>query len=204
MKSADQRKVVAIFDFDGTLTRTDTFRDILSWQFGPSRLMAGLLVTSPLIASYVFGFKANDVPKRALFKMLFKGWKTERFRQVCTEYATQRLPFLLRPSAMERVKWHHERGHRLMIVSASLTEWISPWALKSGFSGVVAAGAESWEGVLSGNFDGLCAYGSQKVNALNRLGVNSDEYFIYAYGDSRGDRELLDWADEAHYRAFND
>ena len=39
--------------------------------------------------------------------------------------------------------------------------------------------------------------------ALPELRQHRDECFVVAYGDSRGDREMLDFADEGHYKPFD-
>lgn len=31
---------------------------------------------------------------------------------------------------------------------------------------------------------------------------NRSEYYLIAFGDSRGDKELLEYADEGHYKPF--
>ncbi len=127
-----------------------------------------MLLTSPLIALYVMRLARNDVPKEALFYLLFRRWKSEDFQALCVRYAEQRLPALVRNKAIERISWHRAQGHLLVIASASLAEWIEPWATKNGFTHVAATHADVHKGMLSGRFARDCVYGQEKVERLIR------------------------------------
>jgi phosphoserine phosphatase len=45
-------------------------------------------------------------------------------------------------------------------------------------------------------------YGEEKVNRLKSLYPNRQDYHLTAFGDSRGDKELLAFADESHFKPF--
>ena len=59
---------------------------------------------------------------------------------------------------------------------------------------------------LTGRFLSNNCYGAEKVERLCKLlpelRTHRSDYFIEAFGDSRGDRELLAFADKAHYKPF--
>jgi phosphoserine phosphatase len=58
------------------------------------------------------------------------------------------------------------------------------------------------DGILTGQLATKNCYGSEKVRRIREI-YNIDECeHIYAYGDSRGDKELLDFADESFYQFF--
>lgn len=46
-------------------------------------------------------------------------------------------------------------------------------------------------GILTGRFLSANCYGQEKVNRLLEKEPERDSYILYAYGDSRRDRELL-------------
>lgn len=193
---------VAVFDFDGTITTIDTFRDFIDWHRGPWRLWSGLLATSPLIVLYVLGIIGNSAPKQALFKLLYRNYPAVAFRTACEEYARLRLPDLIRPKALAKIRHHQGLGHRLIIASASLTDWIEPWASGVGFEHVIATHVVILGDRLTGDFAGVCCYGPLKVSSLKELGISRDNSTLYAYGDSKGDKDLLAIADHASYREF--
>ena len=61
---------------------------------------------------------------------------------------------------------------------------------------------EEKDGLLTGRFLTKNCYGEEKVNRLLKKYPNRKDYHLMAYGDSQGDKELLAFADEAHYKPF--
>ncbi|MGB7414865.1 MAG: haloacid dehalogenase-like hydrolase, partial [Thermosynechococcaceae cyanobacterium] len=57
-------------------------------------------------------------------------------------------------------------------------------------------------GYLTGRIQGQNCYGPEKVKRLQGLLGNLEHFCIYAYGDSRGDQELLATATFPYYRKF--
>jgi phosphoserine phosphatase len=58
------------------------------------------------------------------------------------------------------------------------------------------------DGVLTGRFLTKNCFGKEKVARLRTLYPNRRAIELTAYGDSRGDREMLDYANEGYYRPF--
>ena len=195
---------LAVFDFDGTITLSDTFNDFNIWRFGRLPFYMAMLIASPLITLYLLGMVKNDIPKAFLFRLFFKGLKNDSFEQSCKIYASTRLNILIRENAISRIEWHAKQGHILIINSASITNWISPWANEKGFSNVIATNVEVQRGVLTGKFSTSCCYGMEKLLRLRAL-YPSDSYAkMYVYGDSRGDKEILSVADFPAFRVFHE
>jgi phosphatidylglycerophosphatase C len=197
-----ERSTVAVFDFDGTITTVDTFRDFITWHLGPFHFWISMLATSPLIALYAIGIVGNSIPKHAIFKLLYRNYPAAAFRTACEDYALRRLPSLIRPKALAKIRHHLSENHRLFIASASLTDWIEPWASGVGFERVIATRALILNDKLTGDFSDVCCYGQLKVVRLKEFGIPLENSTLYAYGDSKGDRELLAIADHAFYREF--
>jgi HAD superfamily hydrolase (TIGR01490 family) len=110
---------------------------------------------------------------------------------------------ILRPKAMEALKLHKKNGDKIVIISASIENWIKPWAEKADVHTLLATKIEKNESdVLTGRFLTKNCYGREKVNRLLAEFPNRSEYRLVAYGDSRGDRELIDFADEGYYNKF--
>jgi phosphatidylglycerophosphatase C len=95
---------------------------------------------------------------------------------------------------------HKAHGDRVIIVSASLSSYVSCFAsfLETEF---LATELESDGSVLTGRVHGENVRGNEKVmkleTFLSRVGYERSEVFVTAYGDSAGDREMLTWADQA-------
>lgn len=101
---------------------------------------------------------------------------------------------------MQRLTWHKQQGHRCVVVSASLELYLRPWALKSDFSDILGSRLESIDsGLPSGKLLGEYCFGPEKTRRLEALLGPRDGCTRYAYGDSRGDKELLSASDFLFY-----
>ena len=199
---AETINVIAAFDLDGTLTERDTFTDLVVHTFGYSRLVAGFFANTPVLLKYLFKIASGQSAKEALFAYYFKGWRVEDFDGRCKAYSQSRLPRLMKGEALSRCDWHRQQGHRLVCISASIRNWIAPWALDHGFAQVIATEAETDGGVVTGRFNGKNCHGPEKVRRFLELFPERDRYTLFAYGDSRGDEALLSFADYAYFRRF--
>ncbi|HEY0665426.1 MAG TPA: HAD family hydrolase [Gallionella sp.] len=195
------KPIVAAFDFDGTLTRRETLLAFLLHTLGPLRVARDGLMLSPTLAGYGLGLIPNDVAKQRVFVRCLGGMRIDELRRQGERFAETTLPGLLRPAAMRRLDWHKRQGHRCVVISASVDLYIRPWAIKAGFDDVLATHLEVCaDGTTSGMLEGENCYGIEKVRRLEGLLGARDGYTLYAYGDSRGDRELLASADHGYYR----
>jgi phosphatidylglycerophosphatase C len=194
---------VAVFDFDGTITRGDSTTAFCRAEF-PGRLLPAVVRAAPWLAGYALHLVGRQRTKEALLMTLLGGREEPEVRRRAADWATRRLPGMVRPGALERLRWHQSRGHRVLLASASLELLLEPWALTTGVDDVLATRLEMVEGRLTGRLAGLNCYGPEKVARLRTLLGDLAGVELYAYGDSRGDRELLAAAQHAFYRPFRD
>ncbi|PZA00031.1 HAD family hydrolase [Gammaproteobacteria bacterium 2W06] len=196
-----QPRPLALFDLDGTLTRRDTLSDLLYHQFGLGRcLRAGISLAPPLLG-VPLGVVHRDRAKVDLLRHFFAGMTDEAFRALGRDYALNHLDRLLRPQARQRLDWHRQAGHRVIVISASVREWIQPWTDSLGIE-LLATELERRNGRLTGELDGPNCRGAEKVVRLQSLLDPADYHPIHAYGDTDGDTEMLALADHAVYRGL--
>jgi HAD superfamily hydrolase (TIGR01490 family) len=198
----ESKTVIAAFDLDGTLTRRDTLIDFLVETVGYRKLALGLLANSPVLMKHFLGMASGGIAKQALFTHFFRGWRAAEFDQRCRAYSSSRLPRLLKDEALSRCEWHRQQGHRLVCVTASIRNWVAPWALEYGFVKVIATEMETDGEVITGRFKGGNCSGPEKVRRFLELFPERERYTLFAYGDSRGDRELLLLADHRFFRQY--
>ena len=195
------KPVVAAFDFDCTLTRRDTLLPFLLHTLGAGAVARHALVLFPTLAAYALGLITNGVAKERVLVRCLGGKRWDELQQEAERFAAYVLPGLLRHEAVQRLDWHKRQGHRCVVISASLELYVRPWAQRAGFDEVIATHLETREdGRITGKLSGANCYGIEKTRRLEALLGARDGYTLYAYGDSRGDRELLSLADYAYYR----
>ena len=186
------KKKIVIFDFDGTLTTHDTLLEFIRFACGWWAFLWGFLLHAPLLVLMKLRLYHNGKTKERIFSYFFKGWTEERFNQCGREFCSQ-YQHLLRPSTVALLRKAQQDGARVLIVTASIDRWVQPFFPDVE---VIATRCEVQDARLSGRFSTPNCYGPEKVRRLNELIDDRAVYHITAYGDSRGDRELLAWADE--------
>ncbi|MBD1924157.1 HAD family hydrolase [Microcoleus sp. FACHB-831] len=196
--------VVAAFDFDGTLTRRDSFLPFLARAVGEFQLRRAMVVLSPMLMRFALGKIPNWQAKQTLITYLLRGWTEEKLNEVAQSFARENIPLLLRPEAVERLRWHQKQGHQLILISASLEAYLIPWAQTMGFTKVLATQLEIEDGVVTGRLLGKNCYGPEKVERLKGFLGDLSGYCLYAYGDTKGDRELIAAAKYGYYRTFEE
>lgn len=202
MKSCeDGLQCVAAFDFDVTITTRDTFVPFLERAFGRKRVRSLFLQLSPEALKVVLRLSSRDVFKERMIRSLFLGESVDRLREIGRLHATEILN-LVRPAARRRIEWHKSRGDRLVMVSASLSLYLEPVAQVLGFDDLLCTRPSVNHRIFDGGLVGKNCRGPEKVQLLSGLLGNLEKYDLFAYGDSVGDREMLEVANHAYFRAF--
>lgn len=196
------RKIYA-FDFDGTLTTKDTLLEFIRFAKGSGQMFRGFLLFSPLLLLMKLHLYPNWKAKQHVFSYFFKGMNIDDFNALCTHFAEQN-KHLLRPAGIEKVRQAiEEEQATVLIISASIDNWVRPFFDEIDKKiQVLGTQIEAKEGRLTGQFTTKNCYGQEKVNRLTALYPHREAYDLIAFGDSRGDKELLDFADKGFYKPF--
>jgi phosphatidylglycerophosphatase C len=191
--------IMALFDFDGTITSKDSLFDFVAYAFGRRRFLVGCVLMSPIFLAYALRIISGQATKEWLLRYYLKDLEFEAFKITARRYAQARLPSIIRKNALKRIYWHKTRGHKVVVVSASIDCWVKDWCLQNGLD-LIATRLEVKNHRLTGNIYSLNCTGAEKVRRIEER-FNLEEFdYIYAYGDSRGDKEMLGLADEKFYK----
>lgn len=102
----------------------------------------------------------------------------------------------LRTDVMARLRWHQKMGHRTVMVSASLRPYLEPLASALGIERALCTDVEHDGDRYGTRLAGAnCRAAEKAVRLQSWLDVEGIRHAeIWAYGDSRGDREMLEIA----------
>jgi phosphatidylglycerophosphatase C len=194
--SESAERVVAAFDFDKTISTRDNVAQFLRAAVGRVRLARALFTISPRLVAAGLNDERRDAAKVALVRRTLTGYDAGRMAAVAAEFAEDVVARHLRPDVVERVAWHRNQGHELVMVSASFTSYLEPIAARLGFTAVLATElAVGDDGRLTGELVRPNVRGAEKVRRLDEW-LGARPAYVWAYGDSSGDRELLARADQ--------
>lgn len=193
---------VSVFDVDGTLLRGDCL-----WLAARrSKGLAGQLLASLACLPWLIGwqlrlvstgrFKQQTIAAFGVCQAVNRAEAAGRADSVLGELRAQ-----LRPEALERLRWHQQRGDRVLLCSASPRLLLQPLADWLGAE-LLCTELEKVQGQWLPRLSSPNCKGSEKVRRLEQHLGPLEELVIEAYGDSKGDRELLQAAAFPHYRSF--
>jgi HAD superfamily hydrolase (TIGR01490 family) len=190
-------RTVAAFDFDGTLTRHDTLLPFLLRLRGRTAVASAVLGASPVLLRTAAGRDSRQRAKEALLTRTLRGWWLEELRAPAEEYARHVVEHELRADRVARLRWHLAQGHEVLLVSASPELYVAPVGRLLGCSAVLASQLEvDARDRLTGRLFGDNVRGPEKERLL-RQWLGDAPVFLYAYGDSDGDAQMLAMADVA-------
>ncbi len=195
------RKVVA-FDFDGTITTRDTLLQFILFAKGRRTFFFGFALYSPLLIAFKLKLYPNWKAKQKIFSYFFKGMPHSRFRELGERFADE-IDRMTRPKALATIRAAVKEGDRVYVLTASVEEWVRPWCTRLGITAVLGTQvAVDEHGNLTGHFATPNCYGPEKVVRLLAVEPDRGSYILHAFGDSRGDKDLIDFADHGGYHVF--
>ena len=182
-------------DFDGTLTTTDSMMSIIIYQRGKLGLALSLLRILPWLILMFMGRYSNQRTKERLLHNCFGQMTEEEFNAFCQSFADSHR-HILRNDLYDKLVKAKENGDEVVVVTASPENWVS--RLVPEFK--VLGTKMDFNPCFTGRFLTPNCYAQEKVNrilaAYPELITARNCYHVTALGDSRGDKEMLEFADE--------
>ncbi len=197
-----RQPTVVAFDFDGTLTRGESFFRFLAFITPWYRFVFCFLCSLPVLSLYVGRLMDNESAKVRVLRIFLRGRPLVQVQAMADRFAREKISATLRPEAVARLRGHQKQGHVCVLVSATLALYLRPWARDMGFEDVLATElAVDAQGCLTGDLATPNCYGPEKAARLcARFGITR---IRAAYGDSAGDTEMLAMAEQAFYRPWH-
>jgi HAD superfamily hydrolase (TIGR01490 family) len=190
---------LALFDFDGTITFKDSFADFIRYAVGRKKFVIGAIRLTPMLFAYALGFLRNWKAKELVSDYFFGGWDSRLLEEIAAKYSRERLPGIIRENALEKIRWHKSRGDTVVVVSASINLWLAGWCADYDLD-LIATKLEVKDGRVTGRFLTKNCSGKEKKRRIEEQYDLKSFDHIYAYGDTPGDKAMLELADEKYYR----
>ncbi|HEX9511991.1 MAG TPA: HAD-IB family hydrolase [Puia sp.] len=200
---------IAFFDFDGTITTKDTLLEFIKFSKGSLLFGLGFLLTSPWVLAYKLKLISNQQAKEKVLQFFFRKESLSRFQEICDRFGATAVPGLLRPKALQEIEKLQAAGFAVVIVSASPENWIRVWADQVQAS-LIATRLETVEqsnpgmpgSRLTGKILGANCHGLEKVRRIQQEYNLADYTEIYTYGDTSGDRPMLQLGTASFFKPF--
>lgn len=193
MSESDVRPL-AVFDFDGTLIKGDSFLPFLVTYAWRRRRFRSIFILPFYLALYACRILSDRDAKERLIGVFFReepiatiSAHSERF---CSQWVQRRL----RVDVLRKLREHQAAGHRVMLVSASPDLYIPHVAVFLGITETVCTRVSIEDGYCKGTLAGPNCKGLNKVTLIQEyLGITTSPDPSYGYGDSPSDLPVLTW-----------
>ena len=185
--------IVAAFDVDKTLTVRDCVVPFMRKVAGTGSLIASIL-RRPFVVVRLVLAKDRDGLKALFVSAAFAGRSVEDVADVAAHFASSIAERWMRVDVAQRLRWHQEQGHVVVLVSASLQPYLDVLGDLLEVDAVLCTQLRSQDGVYTGELLGSNCRGEEKVARLHEWCVAANlpsDSVKYAYGDSSGDRQML-------------
>lgn len=199
---ADAAQVLSVFDFDGTLTRHDSFVPFLRFAFGKQRFNRQILRLALPSLEYLARRMDRDQLKAQLIRTFLTGVEATWVQQQAEAFCRRSWSRLMRPNGLQAVADELRSGARVTLCSASPALVLQPFATRLGVQ-LIGTELEVVDGVLTGHITGGNCRCQNKVLRLETVYGPLSQYRVRAWGDTRGDHELLAAAQDPHWRHFH-
>jgi HAD superfamily hydrolase (TIGR01490 family) len=181
---------LVVFDLDGTIARRDTF---VPFVFGflrrrPWRIPR-LLLALPSLLAFVLGLGNRGTLKGALLHAAMGGVKREDVDRWSTVHASRVVDKGLFKDALAAIRSHLEKGHYLVLMSASVDCYVQRIGVALGFHETICT-TVVWNrksNTLDGHLQGSNIRGEKKAQQFQQLVSRLHPRDSTAYGNSQAD-----------------
>ncbi|MBV8626642.1 MAG: HAD-IB family hydrolase, partial [Paraburkholderia sp.] len=167
---------------------------------GPVRFAAAALRCLPWLIGVPLGWSPRGPTKARFLYAAMGPVRRDALEAAARRFVERRLGTLLRPEMLARLAEHQALGHEVVLVSASPSIYLRMWAQTVGIDTVLSSELQWRDGLYTGHLAGENCWGPEKVARLRAWWGARAPATLYAYGDSRGDREMASLAQHAWIR----
>ncbi|MBP7807853.1 MAG: HAD-IB family phosphatase [Bacteroidia bacterium] len=191
-------KTLVLFDFDGTLTKSDTFPQFIFFSQGYFKGIMGFIIFSPLIFLFFIKVLSGDTLKEKMISFYFMGQSKDVLRAKGESFIQNLIKLEeFNTSLIQKLAKAKMEGSDVCIVSASLDIWIEPFCKKHGIE-YLCTELNFINGISTGKLETPNCNRAEKAVRIKQKYNLSDYSKIIAYGNSSGDKAMFDLANETH------
>jgi phosphatidylglycerophosphatase C len=183
-------KELALFDFDKTITTKDSFILFLKY-ITPAAKWYRYIFTLPYFAAYFTGVLGAGKSKALILKKIAgnipKGELEVKAKSFIVYLHKENI---IMPAMIDKIFTHKKKGATIAVVSASPDLWIKPFCEMYDII-CICTELNYADNILTGQLNTPNCKGYEKERRIREVFDLSSYALITAYGDGRGDKEML-------------
>ena len=188
-----------IFDLDGTISKRDTFKEILIFGL-ISRPWRIFLIPFSIFDLLLFlvGVNTNTLVKERLLKRVFGNISKKKLNSLVKCYKYFFLKRNVYSDAVQAILDHQNNNDHIILATASFDFYVEKIVSDFGFDKVICTIAEEKGDRLTGLIDGQNCFSQNKLKEIKKHICLSDYTSIVCYTDHHADLPLINECDLAY------
>ena len=196
-----EKKNLALFDFDGTISFKDSLLEFIKFRKGKRSFYINMMLLVPFFVLMKLGVLSNHRVKELVLSWFFKGEKKESFLETSKAFSRQVIPKIIKQDALDCIYNHLNNGDLVVVVSATMDVWLQDWCDSLGLE-LISSRLKFENDIFTGKLATPNCSGQEKVKRVKDSIPLENYQTIYAYGNSGGDKPMLNMADKSFYKNF--
>ncbi|EPF77388.1 HAD-IB family hydrolase [Acinetobacter rudis] len=194
-------KNLALFDFDGTLYSGDSFTRFIFYTCSKRHILKNGLKILPWIQAYYLKLYPARSMRPKLFSAIFSQTNLDELQPIIQDYAKQLITGL-NPELYQQLLQHQQQGDDVVLVSASVDIYLEAVCQLLEID-LICTQTEKIDRILTGKYITPDCSEIQKSLRIQQHYQLKDYQYIYAYGNSNEDMDMLKLADFPHMVGVN-
>ena len=184
---------VVFTDFDGTYIKGDSYFFSLIYLGGWKKFIKNSPALLFITIEYYFNFITRNEAKRRSFNLIYKNMGIDDINKKLVRFKRRLHVF---PSVKRKLAELKRSGYSIVVVTASLDVYMNYFAEHFGFDGCICTETEKNGGFLTGKLKRKNCNYAEKMLRIKESEFYSPDADIIAFGNSKGDKEMLNIARE--------
>ncbi len=191
-----KNKNLALFDFDGTLCKKDSFTGFIFYALRKRHIVKQGIKILPWIQAYYLKAYPAPAMRSKLFRAMFSNADALELQQIAQDYAASLMSQLNLP-LLKQLKQHQVLGDEVVLISASVDVYLKHVCELLNID-LICTQTEQVNNTYTGQYTTPdCSSEQKRLRILEKYSL--DHYsVIYAYGNSMEDNEMLELADHTY------
>ncbi|OTG66516.1 HAD-IB family phosphatase [Acinetobacter silvestris] len=189
-------KNLALFDFDGTLCKKDSFTGFIFYALSKRHIVKQGVKLLPWIQAYYLNIYPAHAMRSKLFNAMFSNANADEILELAAEYAPKLLSQLDQDIYQQFLK-HKHNDDDIVIVSASIDLYLDQVCQLLDVD-LICTKTEIKDKKFTGHYTSPdCSCDQKRLRVLEKYDLNQYQN-IYAYGNSKEDLAMLSLASHAY------
>jgi len=190
-----------LIDLDGTISRKDSMFKFFSFIHKRSFLVLNFLKSLPYFFLYFLNLINAGSAKSQILRIFFNKFSEAELKILAEDFATYFMKDIKKSAINYLEKVSSEADSEVYLVTASLDIWAQP--ISKALNIKLIATKSAFRNHKFYGIDGENCNGSEKIRRIKEILNLQDFDTIYAFGNSKGDKEMLGIADHQFFKFFN-